>query len=81
MPDTENTVADRIIGLGNQPTEGPKTYHFAVSKGVLSRSNTSSRQIPSEHSIIPRVTTNSFLCGRRISYLFKMLRNVDGMFT
>lgn len=33
MPDTENTVADRIIGLGNQPTEGPKTYHFATSKG------------------------------------------------
>ena len=33
MPDTEDTVADRIVGLGNQPTEGTKIFHYATSKG------------------------------------------------
>lgn len=55
MPDTENTIADRIIGLGNQPNEGPKIYHYAVSQGGnLSTKTTQAKEIISPVFIIKR---------------------------
>ena len=32
QPDLENTTGDRIVGLGNQPTEGKKIYHYPLEK-------------------------------------------------